>query len=210
MLCLALQVHAQDSLSKPKERFTFYRIGIDVSKPLSYLLTGNNLGMELHADVDYKKDLNLLCETGFAKNKTQSNAVNFQCNSIFLRLGADKTFFSPDFLGDKDNAFVGIRAAMAQTNYSQTEAQVLDPIYGNTILILQPKNKYPMWLELTGGFRIEWKKNLFAGWNIRAATFINPNALKELAPNYLAGYGNAEKQPNFNYNFYLLFGFGKR
>ena len=66
------------------------------------------------------------------------------------------------------------------------------------------------WLELNGGFRMEIMKNIFVGWNARAKTFINPKKFELLPPSYVAGYGRGDKNTAFSYNFYLLYGFGKR
>ncbi len=196
---------------KPKpKRFEYFRVGMDLSKLIRSGLSKEYSTLAFQADATFNKDVNLVAEGGYANAKTNAPAVNFVSNSVFIAVGFDKNFFSQTFKGDKDNAFVGLRLGGAMHRRGEAQAQVIDPFFGNQVQAIAARTNLLYWIGLTAGFRLEVRKDIFLGWNVRGKTFINPKKIEELPPVYLAGYGNAEKKPVFDYNFYLLYGFGKR
>ncbi len=191
-------------------RYDFFKIGIDLSKiPASYFDKSYN-AYEFTFDAHYKKDLFWVADFGFGNSNVDNHNLSFQSKNLFMRLGLDKTFFAQDFKGDFDNAFVGLRYGLAYINRSAANYLIQDTVWGNTQGNIPSSNFLAHWLELTGGFRVEVKKHIFLGWNIRFKTFINTKKIQELPPNYIAGYGRGEKNTAFGYNLYLLYGFGKR
>lgn len=198
---------------KSKEKvptFTYYRIGIDLTKIAASFLQNNYNVFEAQADVYYKKDLYFAAEFGYGNSKVSNQYLNYKSNNTFIRLGLDKTFFGRDFKGDFDNAFVGLRYGLAFINRGESTYAIEDIIWGNTNGIIPSESFLAHWLELTGGFRMELVKNIFVGWNARVKTFINPKKFELLPPSYVAGYGRGDKNTAFSYNLYLLYGFGKR
>jgi hypothetical protein len=121
-----------------------------------------------------------------------------------------KTFFSREFKGDMDNAFIGLRYGASYVKRGEANYFIKDTVWGNASGVIPSANFTAQWFELVGGFKVEVIKNIFLGWNIRAKTFINPKKFEKLPPSYLAGYGLSEKNTAFGYNFYLLLGFGEK
>ena len=189
---------------------TYVRIGIDLSKVASSFLQKQYDVLEFQADVYYKKDLYFAAEFGAGNSLVENNFLTYKSKNTFISLGLDKTFFSKDFRGDFDNAFVGLRYGVGLINRGEASYTIQDIIWGNTQGRIPAEHFIAHWLELTGGFRMELMKNIFVGWNIRARTFINPKKFEKLPPSYVAGYGRGDKNSNFGYNFYLLYGLGKR
>ncbi len=196
---------------EPKEKhFQYFRIGIDASKLIRSALTDDYNTVEFLFEGVWKPKMHYVAEGGFATSSNRGENIQFEANSYFLRLGFDKYFFGKLYKGDLDNAFFGLRLASALNNRQEATAQLWDPYYGNTTITKEASTNMFHWLELTAGFRIELTKSIFVGWNMRGKTFFNPAKIRELTPTYLAGYGAAKKQPVIGYNFYLLYGFGKR
>jgi len=196
---------------KPKvPHFQYFRIGVDASKLLRSTLTDKYNTVEFLVESIWKPKMHYVAETGFASATNAGDNISFTSSSYFLRFGFDKYFFGKLYKEDLDNAFIGLRYATAIYNRDDALAQLWDPYYGNTVITKQGATNLMHWIELTAGFRVELVKNIFLGWNIRGKTFLNPVKIKELTPTYLAGYGPAKKQPGIDYNFYLLYGFGKR
>ena len=201
---------------KPKEKhFQYFRLGVDVSKLIRSALTDRYTTAEFLVESIWKEKMHYLLEGGFAtsENGLESNPdsnIQFSASSYFLRVGFDKYFFGKLFKQDLDNAFVGVRLGGAYNNRGEAQATLWDPYYGNTTVLKPAESQMMYWLGLTAGFRMEVYKNVFLGYNIRGKTFLNPKKIQELTPEYLAGYGIARKQPSFDYNLYLLYGFGKR
>lgn len=195
---------------KVKEKhLQYFRVGVDVSKVVRSALTDRYSTAEFLVESIWKEKLHYVLEGGYATSKNDSN-ISFTASSVFVRVGFDKYFFGKLYKADLDNAFVGARIGGAYNKRGEAIAKLWDPYYGNSTITKGPASQLLYWIELTAGFRMEVAKNIFLGWNVRGKTFINPKKTQELTPEYIAGYGIARKQPNFDYNFYFLYGFGKR
>ena len=190
--------------------FSYFRVGIDASKFVASSIAKSYDMMEFAVDANYKSNLILSSEFGFGNSIVENTYLTYKSNNVFMRLGIDKTLFNKEFVGDMDNAFVGIRYGFGFVNRSEANYTIYNAIYGNANGKIQNTQFLTHWLELTGGFKMELKKNIFIGWNIRMKTFINPKNFEQLPPSYVAGYGRADKNTAFGYNFYLMYGFGKR
>lgn len=190
--------------------FSYYRIGIDLFKPITGLFQQGNSSYEMQLDVYYSKSINLVTELGFGTAKTNNDYLNYSSNNTFLRLGVDHPFFTPDFLGDKDNAFIGLRYALSRVHRNPASITIYDPLWGPASSSIGSQNFMAHWIELTGGFRLEVKKNIFLGWNMRMKSLINPNSVQKFPPPYLAGYGRGDRNTQVDFNLYLLYGLGKR
>lgn len=190
--------------------FSYFRIGVDASKFLSSTIAQNYDMMEFVIDANYKNNLILSTEFGFGNSEINNAYLSYKSNNVFGRIGIDKTLFNKEFQGDMDNAFVGVRYGFGLINRGEANYIVQSTIWNDEIGTIPSTNFMAHWLELTAGFKMELKKNIFIGWNIRMKTFINPKKFEQLPPSYLAGYGRADKNTAFGYNFYIMYGFGKR
>jgi hypothetical protein len=212
---LMAQTKSTDQKSAPKvdtafKRFTYFRLGIDLSKVLKSQLVSDYKTYEFQADANFSKETSLAFEFGAGQSSVSNSFLTYTSRNSFMRLGLDKYFFGKEFRGDMDNAFVGIRYAISNVVRDEAAVRVYDPIWGNTETTVAGTRFLAHWIELTGGMRLEIVKNVFAGWNVRAKTFINPKKFELLPPAYLSGYGAGDKNTAFDYNFYLLYGIGKR
>ena len=165
---------------KPKEKhFQYFRVGVDLSKLVRSMLTDNYNTAEFMLETIWKPKMNYVAEAGFANaiNKGENANIFFKSSSYFLKAGFDKYFFGKLSKNDLDNAFVGLRVASALLNRQEAQAKLWDPAYGNTIIIKPASTNLLYWLELTAGFRMELKKNIFVGWNIRGKSFFKPKPI---------------------------------
>ncbi len=207
-LCGSMQLNAQKDSTFKKWRYV--RIGVDLASLLGSFLSDENNRTEFQLDIAWKPDINLVAELGFGDARVENENLRYKSSNQFIRFGLDKNFFNREFKGDKDNAFVGLRYGLSAVKRQSATYVIKDPIWGNTEGILPAERFTAHWLELTGGFRMEIMKKIFAGWNVRVKTFLNPARFKELPPGYLAGFGRADQNTAFGFHFYLLYGFGKR
>lgn len=199
-----------DSLKVKEKPFTFTRIGIDISSLLLSPFQKYVHNYEVQLDVYYKKNIHFIAEGGYGSSKVDNSFIKYNSRNTFIRLGIDQTFFNKEFKGDFDNAFVGLRYGFSRINRGEASYFIQDDIWGNQVGSISSSKFNAHWMELTGGFRMEIVKHVFAGWNIRMKTFLNPKSFEELPPGYVAGYGRGDKNTAFSYNLYLLYGFGKR
>jgi hypothetical protein len=147
---------------------------------------------------------------GYAQSSLTTDKLQYQTKNAFVSVGPDKTLFNRLFPGDIENAIVGIRYGMSWVQRADAQYTIADSIWGNAQGIVPSTSFFCHWIELNAGFRLEVKKNFFAGWNIRFRGMLNQQKLKELPPAYLAGYGAGEKPTSLGYNFYVMYGFGRR
>lgn len=208
LILVSLYAEAKkDSIYHP---FTYFRIGVDISKPIQTFFNDQRSSYVFQLDANYRKSLNLALEGGFGQSKVSNHPLKYTSRNSYVGFGIDHPFFNEEFRGDKDNAFIGLRYAMAYIQRQPATYVIQDPLYGLTSGVLPSKSFLTHWVELTGGFRLEVKKNMFAGWNIRLKNIVNPKSLLEAPPAYIAGYGRGDKNTAFDYNFYILYGIGKR
>ncbi len=193
-----------------EEKFNYFRIGIDASKFISSAISTEYDAYEMQMDIHYKKQMFLVSEFGFGHSIVENDYLKYNCNNIFIRVGMDKTLFDAEFKGDYSNGLIGLRYGLGMVQRGAATYAIQDPVWGNTTGAIPSASFLAHWIELSGGFKMEVFKNIFAGWNIRFKTFLNPKKFEKLPPSYLAGYGKADKNTAFGYNFYVLFGFGKR
>jgi len=192
------------------KRFTYVRAGVDVASIIRSALAGSYSTYEAQLDANLSAATNLALEFGTGRSLVDNRFLRYSSSNTFLRIGVDKNFFGKEFKGDMDNAFVGIRYGLSSVSRQDAEAHIYDAFWGDTSLTLPGERFVAHWLELTGGFRMELFKHVFAGWNVRARTFINPKKFELLPPSYLAGFGRGDKNTSFGFNFYILYGLGKR
>ena len=203
-----------ESMAAPKDstfkRWSYFRVGLDAASLAGSLQNSDFTRFEIQVDSRYKKDLYAVFETGWGRCAWQNTYLTSSASNQFLRIGVDKTFFGLERTQDLDNAFVGIRYALSRVARNASSYLIQDPVWGTADGIIPAKTFLAHWLELTGGFRFEVLPNFFAGWQVRARTFINPKRFEELPPAYLAGYGRGDRNTTFGLQFYLSYGIGRR
>lgn len=215
LLCLLLShsifASDTDSLSKTKEvKFTFHIIGIDVSKILLAPFVKSNRSLEFSYTSNLKQNLWFTTETGIGNSFVDNDFLNYKTQNFFMRVGVDKILFNPEFIGDYSNALIGVRYANSWVQRGEATYIITDSIWRSTSGNIGSNNFIAHWAELVAGFRVEWKKRFFIGTQIRFKTFLNPSRFELLQPNYLAGFGRADRGSAFSYNVFLSYGFGSR
>lgn len=210
LLCLLFSASVWAKKDSSYHAFTYYRIGMDLTKPTASFFQDGHRSLEFQVDVNYRKAVNLVLEAGTGSSEVSNEFISYKSQTRFARFGIDHPFFNEEFRGDKDNAFIGLRYALGMVNRKDAIYTINDPIWGLREGIYPANRFLAHWIELTGGFRMELKRNLFLGWNMRMKSIVNPNKFETLPPSYMAGYGRGDKNNNVDFNLYLLYGFGKR
>lgn len=181
------------------------RVGFDISRIAFNRMFPSRQGYELQADYKLRKDLYIAMEAGFGKGNIDYDFLKYTTNGSFLRLGIEKSLFTPLNEKDFDIAFIGLRYGIGAGRRNEAQYFVPSPFGGKTKGVAGAQDFVVHWAELTGGVKVELWKGLFAGWNIRGKFLINPKIFKELAPNYIPGYGKGDKTSIFDFNFYLSY-----
>lgn len=200
-------------VKKSKEKkhpFTWCTVGLDVSKSILWISNFNYSMAEIQLVSNWQPNVWAALELGAGKSKVDNAYMQFSSTQQFMRIGIDKVLFNAEFIGDLDNATIGVRYGLARVSRSAAQLNVVDPVWGAYTDKIAATNFGAHWLELTGGFKMQFVKRIFIGWHVRMKTFLNPKTFAVLPPNYVAGYGKSDKNTAFGYNFYICYLLAKK
>lgn len=183
------------------------RIGADLGTIVYNFAQENRTGYNFIADYALPKNVYLNLGTGFGKGNVDYDHLKYSTQSYFIRAGVDKSLLDQLSKNDFDIAFIGAAYGLGIGQRSAASYTVPTP-FGPDISGTSPQQNFVVhWGELTAGIRVELWNNIFAGWNVRARFLLNTGVFDELAPNFIAGYGKADKATSFGFNFYLCYAF---
>ncbi len=180
------------------------RLLFDVGNFGINFLDDSRTSIEASADYHYKNDWYLVSEAGYAKGVIDYENLKYNTNSFYVRIGADKSLLKPISNRDLDIVFFGFRYGIASGTRGDATYIVRSQFGPSRSGIMEQQNFLMHWGEMTGGIRVEMWKGIYAGWNFRAKFLLNGKVFdNKLAPNYVAGYGAAEKGTSFGFNVYV-------
>ncbi|MEZ5047730.1 MAG: DUF6048 family protein [Chitinophagaceae bacterium] len=214
LCCVLIYIVPQVCIGQTKDsmykKFTYARIGVDMAKLVANVMQNQYATYEFMIDANFKKDINIVSDFGFGHSSVKNSFIEYASRNYFTTFGIDKTFFNKEYFGDMDNVFVSLRYGFAHVKRQDATYAIQDPIWGNVQGVYPSTSFNAHWLEFGSGFKMQVYHHIFLGWNIRFKTLINPKKVQNLAPAYISGYGNGNKNTVFGYNMFLLYGFGKR
>jgi hypothetical protein len=182
-----------------------FRVGIDIFRIAYSVMYPSRQGYEVQADYLFGKKLYAVAEAGFGKGKIDYDNLKYDNSGYFLRIGIDQQFLDIVNARDFDIGFIGARYGIGFGNRSEASYTVPSP-FGPPSEGSVPSQQYVVhWGELTGGIKVEFWKGFFAGWNVRGKFLMNSGIFKELAPNYIPGYGKGDKSTVFDFSVYISY-----
>jgi hypothetical protein len=181
------------------------RFGIDMFRIAYSLMYPSRQGYEVQADYLIGKKLYALAEAGFGKGKVDYDNLRYDNNGYFLRVGLDQQFLDIVNSRDFDIGFIGIRYGIGSGNRGEATYLVPSPFGPAKEGKVDAQQFVVHWGEITGGIKVEFWKGFFAGWNVRGKFLLNSGIFKELAPNYIPGYGKGDKSTVFDFSIYLSY-----
>jgi hypothetical protein len=182
-------------------------LGIDAVRIGANSYFNDRYGYELQADYYLRNEFYLAAEGGWGGSTVNYPDLKYKTTNNFLRLGFNKSVLSRDRPNDWDMMLIGLRVGAANVKRSNITYTVIDSTWGTTPPQTTKGEPFTaVWLELTGGMRVEISHGLYAGWNIRGKFIMNGKSFKDLSPLYIAGYGKGDKAGNFDFNLYISYG----
>ncbi len=193
-------------IKEPKPPYLHqFRIGFDMAKVVNNFLSDNNTAYEIQADYRLRKDVYIAAEGGWGRGKVDKTELSYTTNSTYLRLGLEKSMLDRINKRDLDLAFFGFRYGLGIGNRSDAAFLVPSPFGVPTEGSSPGQNFVIHWGEMVAGIKTELWNGIYAGWSFRAKFLLNPGVFPELAPNFIAGYGRADRATSFDFNFYLSY-----
>lgn len=187
---------------KPFERQL--RLMVDISHPIGSILLKDQYTFETYWDYTIKEDVFIVAELGYGGGKIDYENLKYSSANTFVKLGIERSLFSPVYDQDRDMLVVGARYAMGFGNRSDALFSIPNPFGGTKESTVDAKSFFAHWLEITMGLRFELLPRLYTGWNIRLKINFSPNAFDgQVAPNNLAGFGKTGGATAIGFNYYL-------
>lgn len=182
-----------------------FRFGFDISRIAFNIMYPSRQGYEIQADYALRGKLYLAAEAGLGKGTINYDNLKYTNNGFFVKFGVDNSFLDILSSSDFDMAFLGARYGVGIGKRSEATYFVPSPFGPSVSGSVPAQNFMVHWGELTGGIKVEFWKGFFAGYNLRMRFMLNPGVFKELAPNYIPGYGKGDKSVTFDFNFYISY-----
>lgn len=183
------------------------RFSVDISRPVLNLARSNQQSYEFMLDYYLRRELYLVLEGGWGKSEYDYPDLSYSSNNPFVRAGIEKTVVKRLAGNDWDQVFLGCRYGVGFVHRSEASYVVEDSVWGTTSGTVESANTTAHWAEVLAGVRVELFPRFMVGWNGRARFLLNDRAFNELAPQFIAGYGQGDKSVVFDFNFYLCYAF---
>ncbi len=181
------------------------RIGFDISRIAFNLMYPSKTAYEIQVDYALKGKSYIAWEGGLGSGKINYDNLKYTNSGFFMRLGIDQSLMDRLHTFDFDNAFIGVRYGAATGKRNEAEYYVPSPFGQGSSGTIPAQNYFVHWGEITAGIKVEFWNGFFAGWNLRGKFLINSGVFKELAPNYIPGYGKGDKSTVFDFNLYISY-----
>jgi hypothetical protein len=181
-------------------------IGMDYFHPIvNYFATGQG-AYEITADYYTKNEYYLVMEGGWGwSNVNYPNLLNYTTKNSFLDFGFNKTVLPRDRPTDWDKMFIGLSLAGSYISRERAHYTIVDPLWGIVDSYTNAQSFPAIWAELSGGVRVELWKGICAGWTARGKFMLNGKSFNNLSPQYIAGYGQGEKNVVFDADMYISY-----
>jgi hypothetical protein len=163
-----------------------------------------HFGMEGSAQFNLKRKIFPVYEIGFGgADKLSSNAIRFNTNGVFQRIGVDFGLLKQSNDKELINNMLtgGVRLGWSNFSYDLTNLSLSDDYWGGSqTLNFEGRSTTKTWYEIVVGIQVQVYKNLYMGWNIRNRHFFKEDTSGNIVPWYIPGYGKSgSSNTGFNY-----------
>jgi len=192
--------------NEPKPPYTHQlRVGFDISRIAFNLMYPSKQAYEVQADYALRGKLYFAAEAGLGSGKIDYSNLKYSNTGFFVKAGVDNSILDKLTDSDFDMAFIGARYGMGVGKRSDA-TYIVTNLFGPPVSGTIPGQNFVVhWGELVAGIKVEFLKHLYAGYTMRGKFLLNSGVFKELAPNYIPGYGKGDKTVVFDFNFYLSY-----
>lgn len=186
-------------------------IGIDIAKPVIYMIDKNKFEIEGSITYSNIKNFNPIIEFGLENVElSQSDTIKtyeYHSDGNFFRIGFDYNTFRRNLRGENNMVFFGLRYGFASQNHNAKNITITDKFWPNRYTDLSTQEIQTQWLELTSGIKVQFFKYFAAGWTVRFSYIINQQNTSLVKPYYIPGIGKGAEKYNFGFTYSLYYTF---
>ncbi|MBL6444957.1 hypothetical protein JMN32_01460 [Fulvivirga sp. 29W222] len=156
---------------------------------------------EFQADIDfYRYFLNV--EYGQMERTLENSNSLYTVEGSYFKVGPDINFLHRD--PDQSALFFGLRYATTtfsdELNFSYT-----NDVFGDGTSQISNTDLKADWFEMVTGMKVKMWKFIWLGYTARFKFGIDTFERNELIPHEIPGYGRADKNVSWGFNYYLIF-----
>ncbi|HEY9123477.1 MAG TPA: DUF6048 family protein [Bacteroidales bacterium] len=186
-------------------------IGIDIAKPVIYMIDKNKFEVEGSISYSNINNFNPIVEFGLENVElSQSDTIKtyeYQSDGKFFRIGFDYNTFRRNLFGENNMVFFGFRYGYANQNHSAKNIIINDKFWPKRYTSLSTQEIQTHWLELTSGIKVQFFKYFAAGWTVRFSYIIDQQNTSSVKPYYIPGIGKGAEKYNFGFTYSLYYTF---
>ena len=180
---------------------SFVRFGYDMARPVSSILSSNDFGQEISAEIDFHS-LFLVAEGGFADlNKPD---LGYEANGWYYRVGIDANLIPYDKMR---NAII-FSLRYAGSNFQHSLQTSFDDEFGVRAIDVAEKNITSRWFEAGLGMKVRIRQNLYAGYSFRLRFANSIDGSENLLPADIPGFGRPFNEGRDERGFGIGFHYG--
>lgn len=186
---------------KPSYLPTGVRLGTDLISLVRPSFDDSFNGWEVNADVDFYRYYLAVDYGHWERNWISEGQAAYSNNGNYWRVGADVNFLKKD--PDRNMFFLGLRYARSRFS-DQMAVTSEDPVFGSSTELVGNQNVPASWVELTTGLRVKIWKIFWLGYTARLKFGLNMPDTPDMAPSDVPGYGRADKESYWGFNYQLF------
>jgi hypothetical protein len=179
------------------------RIGVNLSRPLMIYLEPSIFSMEAMADYNLGPAYFAVAEAGYAFRELDRPDYHLKERGFFMRLGADKNFYS-EF---NDVVALGARLGFSSFDRSVPFISVDENYWGGYTGSLGGESFFSQWAEVVIVLKTEIFRNIFLGWNLRGKIMLFSPEDKNMNERYIPGFGAGDANSAASFDFYIYYRF---
>ena len=179
---------------------TGVRVGTDLIAIVRSTYDKTFAGWELNADVDFYRYY-FAVDYGYWGRTYASDTANYANDGTYFRIGADVNFLKND--PDRNMFFFGVRYGVGTFNETLSVV-AFDPTWGPLDGTFNNTKAHATWMELTTGLRVKIWKMIWLGYTVRLKFGLNTSNTPEMLPHDVPGYGRAEEDSYWGFNYQIL------
>ena len=185
------------------------RIGIDISKPIVYLINNDIKGFEVVADYRIKKNIYIATELGYYDRYTDEDYMNFSTTGPFIKIGANYNLYQ-NWLGMSNEIYLGMRYGFSTFEHHLYEytpnfyGTYFDEVTYEVDKVYENLNAH--WVEFVVGLKVEVLNNFYMGASIAFKKMVKQKQPTNFLNMYVPGFDRVYlNDTGFGFNYTLTY-----
>lgn len=194
-------------LEKPAH--PYLAIGANVGRMGYKFFQENSQEYNFFAFYSVSKKIFIHAEFGLGNEKVDYPHLTYNTKSSYLQIAFQYSFFKESHEWDKDRIYISPFVQVHAGNISEARIHVENQSGFTVEDIIASRNFIKSSVGARFNVEMEILPKILLSWHGQAALLIAANKFPEIKPQFIAGYGNADKNVNFQFGVNIAYYFGR-